>query len=166
MQHNDKGKEVACYYLSCTMVGAKHNYSPIKKLCLALIFALKKLRHYMLAHEIQLVARVDPIKYLLSQPALTGRLAKWVLLMIEFDLTFVPQKLSKDKLWRSSLRHILYPMTPHSSSSYPTRMSSPPRLRPHGSSTLMVPRGRKSPSTVPQDEGLEPGWCSRPLKEE
>jgi ribonuclease HI len=94
-QHNDEGKEVACYYLSRTMVGAEHNYSPIEKLCLALIFALKKLRHYMLAHEVQLVARADPIKYLLSQPVLTGRLAKWVLLMMEFDITFVPQKAVK-----------------------------------------------------------------------
>ena len=94
-QYNDEGKEVACYYLSRTMVGAECNYSPIEKLCLALIFALKKLRHYMLAHGIQLVARADPIKYLLSQPTLTGRLAKWVLLMTEFDITFVPQKAVK-----------------------------------------------------------------------
>jgi hypothetical protein len=71
-QHNYEGKEVACYYLSRTMVGDEHNYSPIEKLCLALIFALKKLRHYMLAREIQLVARADLIKYLLSQPALPG----------------------------------------------------------------------------------------------
>jgi hypothetical protein len=49
-QHNDEGKEVACYYLSRTMVGAEQNYSPIEKLCLALIFTLKKLRHYMLAY--------------------------------------------------------------------------------------------------------------------
>jgi hypothetical protein len=38
-QHNDEGKEVACYYLSRTMVGAERNYSPIEKLCLALILA-------------------------------------------------------------------------------------------------------------------------------
>jgi hypothetical protein len=51
-QHNDEGKEVACYYLSRTMVGVECNYSPIEKLCLALTFTLKKMRHYMLAHEI------------------------------------------------------------------------------------------------------------------
>ena len=51
-QMNNEGKEVACYYLSRTMVGAECNYSPIEKLCLALIFALKKLRHYLLAHEV------------------------------------------------------------------------------------------------------------------
>jgi hypothetical protein len=72
------------------MVGAKRNYSPIEKLCLALIFALKKLRHYMLALQIKLVARADPIRYVLSQPTLMGRLGKWALLMMEFDLTFVP----------------------------------------------------------------------------
>ena len=94
-QHNDEGKEVACYYLSRTMVGAECNYSPIGKLCLALIFALKKLRHYMLAHEIQLIARADPIRYVLSQPVLTGRLGKWAVLMMEFDITFVPQKAVK-----------------------------------------------------------------------
>lgn len=51
-QINEEGQEVACYYLSRTMAGAECNYSPIEKLCLALIFALKKLRHYLLAHEV------------------------------------------------------------------------------------------------------------------
>lgn len=74
------------------MVGAERNYSPIEKLCLALIFALKKLRHYMLTHQIQLIARADPIRYVLSQPLLAGRLGKWALLMMEFDITYVPQK--------------------------------------------------------------------------
>lgn len=41
-QQNDEGKEVACYYLSRMMVGAELHYEPIEKLCLALIFALKK----------------------------------------------------------------------------------------------------------------------------
>lgn len=68
-QLNEEGKEVACYYLSRTMVGAECNYSPIEKLCLALISTLKKLRHYLLAHEVQLIARADPVKHVLSQPA-------------------------------------------------------------------------------------------------
>ena len=94
-QNNDEGKEVACYYLSRTMVGTERNYSAIEKLCLALIFALKKLRHYTLKHEVQLVARADPVRYVLSQPALMGRLGKWALIMMEFDITFVPQKAIK-----------------------------------------------------------------------
>jgi hypothetical protein len=94
-QHSDEGKEVACYYLSRTMVGAENNYSPIEKLCLALIFSLKKLRHYMLAHPIQFVARADPVRYVLYQPALMGHLGKWEVIMMEFDITYVPQKAIK-----------------------------------------------------------------------
>jgi ribonuclease HI len=77
------------------MVGAEQNYTGIEKLCLALIFSLKKLRHYTLSHEVQLIARADPVKYVLSQPALLGRLGKWAVLMMEFDITYVPQKAVK-----------------------------------------------------------------------
>ena len=91
-QHNDEGKKVACYFLSRTMVGAEHNYSPIEKLCLGLIFALKKLRHYMLTHQIQLVGRADPLRYVVNQPLLAGQLGKWAVLVMEFDITYVPRK--------------------------------------------------------------------------
>jgi ribonuclease HI len=57
--------------------------------------SLKKLRHYTLSHEVQLIARADPVKYVLNQPALLGRLGKWAVLMMEFDITYVPQKAVK-----------------------------------------------------------------------
>jgi ribonuclease HI len=77
------------------MVGAEHGYSPIEKHCLALIFAVKKLRHYMLAHKIILISKVDPLKYLMTRPMLTGRLAKWAIILTEFDITYTPQKAIK-----------------------------------------------------------------------
>ncbi|XP_074299422.1 uncharacterized protein LOC141630515 [Silene latifolia] len=46
-QENEYKKERAFYYLSRTLVGAELNYSPIEKICLALVFAIQKLRHYM-----------------------------------------------------------------------------------------------------------------------
>jgi len=39
-QENSGGKERAFYYLSRTLVGAEVNYSPIEKMCLALILAV------------------------------------------------------------------------------------------------------------------------------
>ena len=45
-QNNDEGKENALYYLSRTLVGAESNYTPIEKICLALVFSVQKLRHY------------------------------------------------------------------------------------------------------------------------
>ena len=44
-QQNDEGKENSFYYLSRTLNGAKLKYSLIEKICLVLIFVVKKLRH-------------------------------------------------------------------------------------------------------------------------
>lgn len=94
-QKNEEEKENALYYLSRTLVGAEFNYSAIEKICLALIFAVKKLRHYCLSHQITLISRADPIKFLMNRPMLSGRLAKWALLLSEFDITYVPARAIK-----------------------------------------------------------------------
>ncbi|KAA0065385.1 uncharacterized protein E6C27_scaffold17G00500 [Cucumis melo var. makuwa] len=85
-QEKEKGKERALYYLSITLVGAEVNYSPIEKMCLALFFAIDKLRHYMQAFMVHLVAKADPIKYVLSRPIISGRLAKWAVILQQYDI--------------------------------------------------------------------------------
>ena len=94
-QINDEGKEQPLYYLSRRLVGAEHRYAPMEKTCLALVFAVKKLRHYLLSHQVELISKADPLKFLLKQPALSGRLGKWALLFMEFNITYVPQKAMK-----------------------------------------------------------------------
>ncbi|KAG9453934.1 hypothetical protein H6P81_006838 [Aristolochia fimbriata] len=42
-----------------------------------------------------LISRADPLKYIMSRPILSGRLAKWVLLLSEFEINFVPQRAIK-----------------------------------------------------------------------
>ncbi|XP_074278403.1 uncharacterized protein LOC141601994 [Silene latifolia] len=49
----------------------------------------------MQAHTIHVVSKADPIKYILSRPVLSGRLAKWAMLLKQYDLVFVPQKAVK-----------------------------------------------------------------------
>ncbi|CAM8999249.1 unnamed protein product [Rhodiola kirilowii] len=94
-QETDERKERPLYYLSRTLVGAELNYSPIEKICLALVFAVQKLRHYMQSHTVHVVSKADPIKYILSRPVLSGRLAKWAMLLKQYDLVFVPQRATK-----------------------------------------------------------------------
>ncbi|XP_070045100.1 uncharacterized protein [Nicotiana tomentosiformis] len=53
-------------------------YSLIEKLCLALVFAIQKLKHYFQAHVIHLVSRANPIKFVMSKPVLNDRLGKVV----------------------------------------------------------------------------------------
>ena len=45
--NNDQGHGQTIHYLSRTMIGAEHQYNPIEKECLALVFAVQKMRHYL-----------------------------------------------------------------------------------------------------------------------
>ena len=95
-QHDETGKkEQAIYYLSRKFTDYETRYSPIEKTCLALVWATQRLRQYMIAFPILLLAHMDPLKYLFEKPALTGRIAKWQLLLSEFDITYVTQKAIK-----------------------------------------------------------------------
>ena len=94
-QEDNNNKEWAIYYLSRTLISYEMNYSIIEKACLAVVFASQKLRHYMLVHTTRLVAKIDPLKYLLSKEALTGRLDKWVMVLSEFDIQYVERKAIK-----------------------------------------------------------------------
>ena len=73
-QQNEENKENTLYYLSQTLMGSELNYSLIEKTCLALIFSTKKLRHYMQAYTVPLIAHANPIKYVLSKPVISGDL--------------------------------------------------------------------------------------------
>lgn len=46
----------------------------------------------MLSHTVHLISKIDPLKYMLSRTALTSHLAKWVMLLSEFDIQYVDRK--------------------------------------------------------------------------
>ena len=62
---------------------------------MALVFAAQKLRHYFLTHEVHLMVKDNPVKFLLTQPALSGRAAKWLVKLMEFDIKCVVQNAVK-----------------------------------------------------------------------
>ncbi|KAK2982151.1 hypothetical protein RJ640_028722 [Escallonia rubra] len=49
----------------------------------------------MLPFDILVIAQTDLIKYMLSRPVLKGKMGKWVLALIEYHLTYIPQKAVK-----------------------------------------------------------------------
>ncbi|KAG9450298.1 hypothetical protein H6P81_010263 [Aristolochia fimbriata] len=102
-QCDKDNKERSLYYLSRTLMGAELNFTPIEKTCLALIFVIQKLRHYLLAHSTNLISRADPLKYIMSRPIFSGRLAKWALLLSEFEINYVPQRTIKGQALASFL---------------------------------------------------------------
>nr|XP_027124338.1 uncharacterized protein LOC113741048 [Coffea arabica] len=95
-QHDESGrKEQAIYYLSKKFTAYEANYSFLERSCCALAWAAQKLRHYLLGYTTYLISRSDPLKYLLEKSMPTGRMAKWQMILSEFDIVFTTQKAVK-----------------------------------------------------------------------
>ena len=60
----------------------------------------------MLSHTMRLVAKIDPLKYLLSKAALIGRLEKWVMILNEFDIQYVERKAIKGQAIADQLANV------------------------------------------------------------
>ncbi|XP_059067709.1 uncharacterized protein LOC131858476 [Cryptomeria japonica] len=97
-QRDDEGWERVVYYISFTLIGYESQYSAMEKKYLALVFATQKMRHYILYAETQVIAKNDNLKHLFTKSDLLGRLAKWVMLLSEFDLHFITQKSIKGQV--------------------------------------------------------------------
>jgi len=59
----------------------------------------------MLSHTTWLISKLDPIKYIFEKLALTGRIARWQMLLSEFDILYVTQKAIKGSALAESLAH-------------------------------------------------------------
>ena len=95
-QHDKfRNREWAIYYLSKKFTAREMNYSLLERTCCALVWAAHRLRQYMLSHTTWLVSKMDPVKYIFEKPALTGRIARWQVLLSEFDIVYVNQKATK-----------------------------------------------------------------------
>ena len=76
-------RQHAIYYLSKKFTDYETRYSLLEKTCCALAQATKRLRQYMLIHTTWLIVRMDPLKYVFEKPTLTGRIARWQMLLSE-----------------------------------------------------------------------------------
>ena len=74
------------------MLDYETRYVMIERYCLALVWATRQLRHYMIEYLVHLISRLDPLRYLFDRPTLVSRLMRWLVLLIEFDIHYVTQK--------------------------------------------------------------------------
>lgn len=103
--------EHAIYFISKNLQGTKFNYTVTEKELLAVIYALNKFRHYITRYEIYVHTDHSAIKYLINKPAISGRLAHWLLLMQEFDITII-DKLGKTNVVADFLSRLHVPDDP------------------------------------------------------
>ena len=60
-----------------------------KKELLAIVYALNKFRHYVTGYPIFVHTDHSAIRYLMNKPIVTSRLARWLLLLQEFDIAII-----------------------------------------------------------------------------
>ncbi|GAU50056.1 hypothetical protein TSUD_186910 [Trifolium subterraneum] len=105
-QQDETGrKEHAIYYLSKKFTNCESQYSMLEKTCCALAWPAKRLRHYLINHTTWLISKMDPIKYIFEKAALTGRIARWQMLLFEYDIEYRTQKAIKGSILADHLAH-------------------------------------------------------------
>src|ERR1051325_4092247 len=105
-QHDESGqKEYAIYYLSKNFTDCETRYSLLEKTCCALAWAACRLRQYMLTHTTLLISKIDLIKYIFEKHALSGRIARWKMILTEYDIQYTTQKAIKVSVLADHLAH-------------------------------------------------------------
>ncbi|GKA27132.1 reverse transcriptase domain-containing protein [Tanacetum coccineum] len=85
-----EAKQMPIYFVSRALRGPEVNYTSKEKLVLALVHASKRLRRYFQAHPIVVVTD-QPIKNILSNPEVAGRMQKWSIQLGEFRIHYRPR---------------------------------------------------------------------------
>ncbi|XP_020705355.1 uncharacterized protein LOC110116200 [Dendrobium catenatum] len=111
-QENEEGKENVLYYLSRRLISAELKYPAMEKqakipsngkvvfdfdICCAEAWTLYALTQDQFDFSSQPFAVPDDpsLQYLMTRPTLSGRLARWSMILLQFDITFVPQRAVK-----------------------------------------------------------------------
>jgi len=54
------------------------------------------MRHYLVGQTIHIISKVNPLRLLMMKPSsLNGRLAKWAILLSQYEMQFLPKKAVK-----------------------------------------------------------------------
>src|SRR5450759_702690 len=84
-QYGEDKEERPIYYCSRQMSPAEKNYTTTERECLPIIYACKKFRHYLLGYDVVTHTDHAAIRHLVNKPDLSGRLARWIMLLQEFQ---------------------------------------------------------------------------------
>ena len=92
-QPDETGKKKrAIYYISHKFTPYESRDTLLERTCCALTWLAQKLRHYLSSYTTYLISRMDPLKYIFQKAMLIGKLAKWHMLLSDFEIMYVTQK--------------------------------------------------------------------------
>ena len=59
----------------------------------------------MMTHTTLLISKMDPIKYIFEKPTLSGRIARWQMILTEYDIQYTTQTAIKGSVLADHLAH-------------------------------------------------------------
>lgn len=91
-QKDDNKKDYPIYFASRQLSLAERKYTTTEREALGMVYSCKKFRHYLICYEF--VFHVDhyALQHLVKKADLSGRIARWVLLLQEFTYTVQTRK--------------------------------------------------------------------------
>jgi hypothetical protein len=88
-QLDENGHDHPIHFANRQLISAKKKYIVTEQKGLVVIFSLKKFRHYLLGYKAKIVIDHKALTHLVNKSNPTGCLARWLLLMEEFDIDIV-----------------------------------------------------------------------------
>jgi len=78
------------YFVSKALQGSETRYQSLEKTALAVVFSVRRFRHYF--HSFTVVVMIDlPFQKVLQKPDVAGRMVRWAVELSEFDIVYEPK---------------------------------------------------------------------------
>jgi hypothetical protein len=90
-QLDEEGKEYVIAYASQSNKEAESNYSSYEGECLVVVWVVIHFRPYLYGIDFILYTDHQPIKWLMTNDKLTGKLARWALILQEYEFKVIHQ---------------------------------------------------------------------------
>jgi hypothetical protein len=90
------GVQRPVYYVSEVLTESKQRYPHYQKLAYGVFLTSRKLRHYFYDHKITVVSKA-PLKDIINNSDATGRVAKWGIELVSFDIDYKPRTAIKSQ---------------------------------------------------------------------
>ncbi|KAL3694641.1 hypothetical protein R1sor_008292 [Riccia sorocarpa] len=91
-QKDGKGRDYPIYYASRQLSKSEKDFTTTERECLGMVYSCKKFRHYLLGYEFVFYVDHYALQHLVKKADLSGRIARWILLLQEFNYKVMTKK--------------------------------------------------------------------------